>query len=64
MPKTWRNRLRNKPLPTLPFGAFAVGRGGVSRPIEGLDSFGAVRTLRMTRPLASAPTLRVERILC
>ena len=61
MPKTWRNRLRNKPLPTLPIGAFAFGRGGVSRPIEGLDSHGAVRTLRTSvwPTNSSASRLRV-----
>ena len=46
-------RLRSEPLPTLPFDAFAFGRGGVSRPFEGLDSFGAVRTLRRRSSLAS-----------
>src|ERR1700712_5183247 len=39
-------RLRSEPLPTLPVGAFAVGRDGVSRPIEGLDSLCAVISLR------------------
>ena len=52
-------RLRSEPLPTLPFDAFAFGRGGVSRPFEGLDSFGAVRTLRTrSSPASRADAMR------
>ena len=42
-PATRRARLRSKPPPTLPVGAFAFGREGVSRPIEGLDSVSVPR---------------------
>ena len=69
---TATTRLACDPSPGPPcrVGVFAVGRGGVSRPIEGLDSFGAVRALRIRRSRASARTLRVrvahwrERGLC
>ncbi len=47
-------RLRSQPPPTLPVGAFAVGIGGVSRPIEGLDSLSAAQTLRAMRSLANS----------
>jgi hypothetical protein len=45
----------HEPSPCPPCRCYFIfcGRGGVSRPIEGLDSFGAVRTLRMRRTPAS-----------
>ena len=59
---TATTRLACDPSPGPPcrVGACAFGSGGVSRPVEGLDNFGAVRTLRIGRPLASARTLRVR----
>ena len=61
MPTTWRNRLRSEPLPILPLATLLDGIRSVSRPIEGLDSHGAVRTLRTSvwRTNSSASRLRV-----
>jgi len=41
-------RLRSKSPPVLPRARLLDGKNCVSRPIEGLDSHGAVRKLRMT----------------
>ena len=54
MPATPATDREPSPCPPCRCNFIGLGRGGVSRPIEGLDSFGAVRTLRMRRTPASA----------
>ena len=63
--------IRSVPSPCPPCRCFFVffWDGGVSRPIEGLDSLGAVRTLRMARPRAgsadaSRPRVGKEMQMC
>ena len=54
MPATPATDREPSPRPPCRCYLVCLGRGGVSRPIEGLDSFGAIRTLRMRRTLASS----------
>ena len=48
-------RLRSKSLPTLPLARLVEGTESVSRPIEGLDSHDAARTLRTQLGALTAP---------
>ena len=51
----------SEPLPSLPLATLFYGRHSVSRPIEGLDSHGAVRTLRTASWLANGCASRRHR---
>ena len=61
-PTPRRSRLRAEPLPILPQATLFDGIDSVSRPIEGLDSHDAVRTLRSSAWRANGAS-RLRRLL-
>jgi hypothetical protein len=58
MPATIRLACVSKPPPVLPLARLLDGKSCVSRPFEGLDSHGAICTLRMTWGLANRSASR------